>query len=78
MAARNMEDIAEVFKTMKFKKTLFGGVSEKDVWKKLDKLQKEYRSAYEIQQERYEARLQERDEEIASLKAKFPQEPAHG
>lgn len=77
MAARNMEDIAEVFKTMKFKKTLFGGVSEKDVWKKLDKLQKEYRSAYEIQRERYEARLQERDEEIASLKAKLPQEPAH-
>ena len=77
MAARNMEDIAEVFKTMKFKKTLLGGVSEKDVWKKLDKLQKEYRFAYEIQQERYEARLQERDEEIASLKAKLPQEPAH-
>lgn len=77
MGARNMDDIAELFKTMRFKKKLFGGVDEKDVWRKLDKLQKEYRSAYEIQQERYEARLQERDEEIASLKAKLPQEPAH-
>lgn len=77
MGARNMDDIAEVFKTMKFKKKFFGGVDERDVWKKLDKLQKEYRSAYEMQQERYEARLQERDEEIASLKVKLPQGPAH-
>lgn len=77
MSARNMDDIAEVFKELRFKKTLFGGVSEMDVWKKLDKLQKEYRSAYEMQQERYEARIQERDEEIASLKAKLSEGPAH-
>ena len=48
-----------------------------DVWKKLDKLQKEYRSVYEIQEEIYKARLQEREEEIASLKEKLSQEPAH-
>ena len=48
-----------------------------DVWKKLEQLQKEYRSVYEIQQERYEARLQERDEEIASLKKKLSEGPAH-
>lgn len=77
MGARNMDDIAEVFKTMKFKKKFFGGVDERDVWKKLDKLQKEYRSAYEMQQVRYETLLQERNEEIASLKVKLPQGPAH-
>lgn len=77
MSARNMEDIAEVFKTLKFKKKLIGGVDEMDVWKKLDKLQKEYRSAYEMQQERYEARLQERDAEIASLKEKLSEGAAH-
>lgn len=77
MGARNMDDIAGVFKAMKFRKKLFGGVDERSVWKQLDNLQKEYRSAYEMQQERYEARLQERNEEIASLKAKLPQEPAH-
>ena len=77
MSARNMEDIAEVFKTLKFKKKLIGGVDEMDVWKKLDKLQKEYRSAYEMQQERYEARLQERDAEIASLKEKLSEGTAH-
>ena len=52
-------------------------VSEYRVRKCLDKLQKEYRSAYEMQQGIYEARLQERDEEIASLKEKLSKGPAH-
>ena len=77
MSARNMEDIAEVFKTLKFKKKIVGGVDEMDVWKKLDTLQREYRCAYKIQQERYEARLQERDAEIASLKEKLSEGTAH-
>ncbi len=77
MAARNMDDIAEVFKTLRFRKTFVGGVDEKSVWKQLDMLQKEYRSAYEMQEERFKALLQERDEEIASLKASLPQDPAH-
>lgn len=77
MAARNMDDIADLFRTLRFKKALFGGVKEKDVWKQLDKLQKEYRSAYEIQQERYDALLQEKEKEIASLKDRLSQEPAH-
>ena len=77
MSAKNMDDIAEVFKTLRFKKKLIGGVDELDVWKKLDKLQKEYRSVYEMQQGIYEARLQERDAEIASLKEKISEGPAH-
>lgn len=77
MAARNMDDIAELFKTLRFKKSLFGGVKEKDVWKQLDRVQKEYRSVYEIQQERYDALLQEREKEIASLKSLLSQESAH-
>lgn len=77
MGARSMEDIAEVFKGMKFRKKLIGGVDEKDVWKKLEQLQKEYRSAYEMQEERYKALLQERDEEIKSLKDRLSKGPAH-
>ncbi|HIT42100.1 MAG TPA: hypothetical protein IAB60_08410 [Candidatus Caccovicinus merdipullorum] len=77
MAARNMDDIAEAFKTLHFQKKFIGGVSEKSVWKQLDKLQKEYRSAYEMQEERFKALLQERDEEIASLKKRLSQGPAH-
>lgn len=77
MSAKNMDDITEVFKTLRFKKKIIGGVDEMDVWKKLDKLQKEYRSAYEMQQGVYEARLQERNEEIAYLKEKLSKGPAH-
>lgn len=77
MAARNMDDIAEVFKTLRFQKSFIGGVKEKSVWKQLDKLQAEYRSAYEMQEERYKALLQERDEEIASLKKRLSQGPVH-
>ena len=77
MAAKNMDDIAEFFKTTRFQKKLIGGVSEKSVWKQLDLLQKEYRSAYEIQQGIYENLLQKRDEEIAALKAQLSQGQCH-
>ena len=77
MAARNMDDIAEVFKTLRFQKPFIGGVSEKSVWRQLDLLQKEYRSAYEIQQGIYENLLQKRDEEIAALKAQLSQGQCH-
>lgn len=77
MAAKNMDDIAEFFKTMRFQKKLIGGVSEKSVWRQLDQLQKEYRSAYEIQQGIYENLLQKRDEEIAALKAQISQGQAN-
>lgn len=72
MSATNMDEIAELFKKLRFKKRLFGGVSEKDVWKKLEQIQNEYRSAYEAQTQRYEGRLQERDEQIAALQGKAP------
>lgn len=75
MAAANMDDIAEVFKKLRFQKTFFGGVSQKDVWRKLENLQKEYRSAYEAQQNRYEGRLQERDAIIASLRERLGEHP---
>ena len=77
MAAKNMDDIAEFFKTMRFQKKLIGGVSEKSVWRQLDLLQKEYRSAYEIQQGIYENLLQKRDEEIAAIKAQLSQGQCH-
>lgn len=68
MAAKSMDDIAAFLKELRFRKKLFGGVSEKDVWRKLELLQREYRSAYEALEAGYEARLKERDETIAALK----------
>lgn len=68
MSAGNMEDIAELFRTMRFRKKLFGGVDERDVWRQLEQLQAEYRSVSERQEERYLVLLQERENMIRSLK----------
>lgn len=76
MSARNMEEIAEVFKNLSFRRTLFDGVDEKDVWKKLEQVQREYRSAYECQQAAYEARLRERDGLIARLRGETAEAPS--
>ena len=54
MTAKNMDDIAKIMGTMRFRKKLIGGVDEQDVWRQLDRLQKEYRSAYEAQAVMYE------------------------
>lgn len=67
MAAKNMEDITALFKDLRFRKKLIGGVDEADVWRQLDMLQKEYRAAYEAQEERLYALIDERDDIIDRL-----------
>lgn len=69
-----MDEIAEFLKTLRFRKKIFGGVDEKDVWKKLDSLQKEYRSAFDAQEERSQALIHERDLQIVELKKNDPDE----
>ncbi|MBQ7839739.1 MAG: hypothetical protein IJ390_04525 [Lachnospiraceae bacterium] len=68
MAAKGMDDIAALLKGIHFRKKLFGGVDEADVWKQLDMLQKEYRQAFEAQEEQYRALLSERNAMITKLK----------
>lgn len=68
MTAKNMDEIAALLKELRFRKKIFGGVDERDVWKKLQLLQKEYRTAFEAQEERSKALLEDREEEIAHLK----------
>lgn len=70
MAAKSMEDIAGLFKKLKFRKKLIDGVDEADVWKQLDMLQREYQSAYDAQEEYYQALLDERNAMIARLRKK--------
>ena len=60
MAAQNLEDIADFLKQLKFKKVTIGGLSEKDVWRKIEKLNEEYRSVYAIQEAKYKALLEGR------------------
>lgn len=51
----SMEPIANLLKTMKFRKKILGGVNEADVWKKIGLLQEEYEKSFEMQREKYEA-----------------------
>jgi len=71
MAAKSMEDIASVMKEMHFRRKIFGGVDEADVWRQLEKLQSEYRSVFEAQQEQSRALIQEREAIISQLKRKL-------
>lgn len=67
MAAKNMEEIAALLKELRFQKKIFGGVDERDVWKKLQLLQKEYRAAFEAQELKTQVLLEEREAQIAQL-----------
>lgn len=66
-----MEDITALFKEFRFRKKLIGGVDEADVWRQLDMLQKEYRAAYEAQEERLCALIDERDDIIDRLESQL-------
>lgn len=48
--AKKIEDISKYLQNLKFKKKLFGGVDEADVWKKIEALNLEYKELYEFQQ----------------------------
>ena len=74
MASRSLEDIAEFIEKMKFQKSLFGGVDEQSVWKKIDDLNNEYKSVFDEQETKYRTLLEERDLEIKKLKEKLNME----
>lgn len=67
MAASNMEEIAQKLKKLRFRKKMIGGVDERDVWKKLEYLQADYRNAFLIQHERDKALIEERNQIIEKL-----------
>lgn len=71
MASRSLEDIAEFIDKMKFRKSLFGGVDEQSVWKKIEDLNNEYKSVFDEQETKYRTLLEERDLEIKKLKEKL-------
>lgn len=74
----NMEEIAEKIKKLKFRKKTFGGVDERDVWKKLASLQEDYRNAFLIQHERDMALVEDRDRTIEKLQKELRQLQAPG
>ena len=48
--AKNIDEISKFLKEVKFKKKIFGGVDEYDVWNKIEKLNNEYKELYDLQQ----------------------------
>jgi hypothetical protein len=65
---RTPEDIAAWIDGLKFKKKWFGGVDERDVWKQLEALSRQYERVFDIQRSGYEALLKEREALIRKLK----------
>ena len=55
------EKIAGVLQRVKFRKQIFGGVSEKDVWTKIRELNEMYRQALLAERIRYDALIAEHD-----------------
>lgn len=53
--AKSMEEIASLLKNTHFKRKFFGGVDEADVWRKLERLQKEYTELIEFERLKNEA-----------------------
>ena len=53
------QKIVEWLKKVRFKKQSFGGVSEADVWKKIDELNRLYDAALTAERIRYETLLNE-------------------
>ena len=49
MAASNLNEIAEHIRHMRFKRKMFGGVDESDVWKKIEELDADYRNVFKLQ-----------------------------
>ena len=75
---RTMKDIADALSAMKFRKKVFGGVDEADVWKKLVTLQNTYQLVYDEQAAYYQALLDERDQALARLMGRKGGGDAHG
>ena len=67
MSSDGFDSLAELFSKLKFRRQIIGGLSEADVWKKLEEVQTEYRRLYELQAAGYEARLKEREDRICQL-----------
>ena len=75
---RTMQDIADALSAMKFRKKVFGGVDEADVWKQLETLQRTYQLVYNEQAAYYQALIDERDQALARMMGRRGGGDAHG
>ena len=57
--------IAQWLKKVRFRRQMFGGVSEQDVWKKIDELNRMYEAALSAERARYDALLEAKQQSSA-------------
>ena len=57
---KHEEKIADFLKQVKFRRKIFGGADEKDVWRKIEQLNELYKQALIAERARYDALLNER------------------
>lgn len=68
--SREQRRIAEYLKQVKFRKQPFGGVSERDVWKKIGELNEMFNAALVAERARYDALL---EQQRAGLETEDPE-----
>ncbi len=58
MTATNIKDVSDHIKKMKFRRKVFGGVDERDVWRQIKLLDDDYRNLYRILCEEYQKNIE--------------------
>lgn len=66
-----LDAIAEKLSTMRFKRSIWG-VDERDVVRKIQRIDEMYRELYRKQEVRYQALLEDREREIGRLTGNRP------
>lgn len=72
------QKIARWLKNVKFRKAAFGGVDERDVWKRLEELNAMYEAALSAERARYDALLRSYIESDNTITAQCRQETGEG
>ena len=78
MPMRTMKNIADAISAMKFRKKIFGGVDEADVWRQIENLQRTYQLVYDEQAAYYQALIDERDQALARAGVRKDGGDVHG
>lgn len=63
-----LEDVEEFLKQVNFKKQAIGGLSESDVWSKIQQISDLYAQAFKIQEAKYQAIIDEKNRELSRLR----------
>ena len=75
---RTMQNIADLLSNMEFRRKIFGGVDEADVWRQIENLQRTYQLVYDEQAAYYQALLDERDQALARAGGRKDGDDVHG